>query len=392
MKIKNLIAVFVMGFLAASCGSNGDTKFNPKEKESTMSDSVRQAAIASKKEALNVSISSMMNFKGVKLTVLPPSPSGEITEAVSEQIGAKMLEMIAANGIGGVNNVPDFALAATMSETGRETTGGAPQKYIVKYDINYQVVNMLDGTVFASSSASISGVGNSFSEATRNAVNEIKSTDAVQKMLAMGSERIIEWFGTNLPTLKNQVAAAVAKKDYALALAYLNSVPSQASEAYAYASAEQPKVLESFKKNNAATNFSAMKKAIAAGQQDMILNPEVYGYLALIPEGTPEYAQAQKIVDEYQNSVLKRKAEAEDRQYKAEEAQKEREQIMAAAQLQADKEIAIAEAKASEQAIKQHMKEQADSKRGFWGNLGARIISGMDYVGDKITSGMNDTN
>lgn len=390
MKIKNFVIIAILGFVGMSCGSEGGTKFNPKEKEVSMTDSERQAAIAAKKESLNVSINSMMNSNGVKLTVLPPSPSGDITEAVSEQIGAKMLEMIAANGIGGVNNTPDFALAATMSDSGRETTGSALQKFIVKYDVTYQVLNMLDGTVFASASTQISGVGNSFQEATRNAVNEIKSTDEIQKMLNTGSERIIDWFNTNLPGLKKQVATAVETKDFPLALAYLNSVPSQASEAYTYASAEQPKVLEAYKKYNASSNFAAMKKAIAAGQQATDLNPEVYTYLALIPEGTPEYAQAQKIVDDYQVSVLKRKAEAEDRQFKADEAQKEREQAMAMAQLQADKEIAIAEAKATEQAIKQHMKEQADSKRGFWGNLGARIISGMDYMGDQISGNKNN--
>ena len=396
MRIAKLITIGVLGFLTVSCGNrqDKDVKFNPSEKESSMTDAERKAAIAEKRKSLNVDISSMMNSNGVKLSVLPPSPSGDITAEISELIGTKMLGIIATNGIGGVNNVPDFALSATISETGKETTGGTPQKYIVKYEINYQVINMLDGTVYASAPESITGVGNTFQDATRKAVNEIKSTDNLQQMLATASERIIDWYKTNLPTLKNQVASALEKKDFALALAYLNSVPSQASEAYTYASQEYPKVLELYKKSESKRNLSELKSAIASSSSSLELNPQVYTFLAMIPEGSQDYKDALAAVTAYEKGVAQRQTKEETRQEKAEDARNkaeelrnEREYTMKMAQMQADKEIAIAEAKASEQAIKQHMKEQADSKRGFWGNLGARIISGMDYVGNKISGG-----
>ena len=398
MKIKTIFAIALVGITMVSCGGSGNSqqeetsgslKFAPKERESKLTDEERKSAIAERKAALQVNIESMMNAPGVKLTVLPPSPNGEITEAISEQIGAKMLSIIAANGIGGVNNVPDFALAATMSETGRQTTGTAPQKCIVKYEINYQVINVLDGTVYASAPESITGVGNTFQEATRNAVNEIKSTPALQSMLATGSERIISWYNDNLPSLQNQVAGAVNEKNYALAMAYLKSVPSQATAAYDYASKEYPKVLEAYKKNEAATTLATLKGAIAKGESATELNQEVYTALAMIPTGTPEYDQAQKLVESYQTNVLKRQAEAQDRQYKKEEAERIQKEKMELAKLDADRQIALAEAKASEQAMKMHMREKDDSKRGFWGNLGARIIGGMDFIGDKISERSN---
>lgn len=396
MRISTLIAIGLFGLMAVSCGGrqgNG-VKFNPNARDSSMTDEGRKAAIAEKKKSLNPDISSMMNSNGVKLTMLPPSPSGDITEEISERIGAKMLGLIAANGIGGVNNVPDFALAATISETGRETSGGIPQKYIIKYEINYKVINMLDGTVYGAVTETIIGAGNSFQEATRNAVNEIKPTDNLRQMLSTASERIVGWYDTNLSTFKNQVAAAVEKRDFALALAYLNSVPSQATEAYTYASQEYAKVLEAYKTSESKRNLSALKAAIASSSSSLELDPQVYACLAMIPEGSQDYKDALAAVTNYEKGVAERQAREDARQAKAEEARnkaeelkKEREHVMQMAQMQADKEIAVAEAKASEQAIKQHMKEQADSKRGFWGNLGARIICGMDYMGSQITGG-----
>lgn len=385
--ILNIFAATILGLALFSCGGNSEngTKFAPKEKKSTMSEADRKAAIDERKKALTVDVASMMNSTGVKLTVLPPAPQGEITEEVSALIGTRMMNIIAANGIGGVNNVPDFALAATISETGRQTTSTAPQKYIVKYDVNFQVLNVNDGNVYGSATESVSGVGNSFAEATRNAVDQIKSTPQLQQLLSSSSEKIISWYNDNLPTLKNQVAAAMSENNYALALSYLSGVPSQATAAYSYASQEQPKVLDKYKKHNAATNMAALKGAIAAGQQSADLNQDVYNYLARIPSGTPEYAQAQKLVEIYQSEVLKRQAEKEARQYKEDEAKRIQAEKMELAKLDADRQIALAEAKASEQAMRLHMREKDDSKRGFWGNLGARIISGLDYVGDKVS-------
>lgn len=390
--LKILLTSLVSICLCWGCGSNGGSgkKFNPSAKESTMSDEERREAIAQKKASLQVSIPSLMNFTGVKLTVLPPAPQGEITEAISEQIGSKMLEIIAVNGIGGVNNVPDFALAATMNETGREVTSTAPQKSIVKYDVNFKVMNLLDGAVYSSSSESITGVGSNFSEATRNAVNEIKSTDALQKMLSTGKERIINWYEENLPTVKNQVAAAMNSHDYALAMAYLNSVPSEAANAYAYASEEYPKVLESYQKNIAATEFAALKGAIAKGSQDSELNPEVYTHLAMLPPDSPQYKEASELIEKYETSVLERQAKAKEEEYSQSEAIRIHTEQLEMAKLDAERQIAIAQAKASEQAIKQSMRESDDNRRGFWGNLGARIISSMDYIGGKVTKYAGD--
>ena len=382
-----LSSIFLAGVALTSCGnsgSDGGTKFNPKEKESTMTAEERKAAIEAKKQALNVDINSLMNADGVKLTVLPPVPSGDITEAVSERIGMKMLGVIAANGIGGVNNVPGFALGASVSETGRQITGSAPQKYILKYDITYQVLNVADGSVYGTAIETITGVGNSFEQAAANAVDEIKSTDALQSMLSESSDKIIAWYRENLPTLKSQVSTAMAANDYALALAYLNSVPSQATEAYAYAQKELPGVTNKFKAQNTTKEFVALKSAIAAGEQANQLDESVYVHLAMLPSDSPEYIQGTKLVEAYEKTVLAKQAAAEQRKIAEQEARQLHEQKMQMAQLEAEKAMMISQAKATEQSMMAPNKDFRYVERGFWGKLGARIINGIDYVTDKV--------
>lgn len=387
MKYNIAALLSVLMFLVAGCGGSG-TKFAPKERKTAMTETEREAAIAAKKASFDLNVDSMLNSNGVKLSVLPPAPNGEITASLSERIGIKMLGVIAANGIGGVNDVPGFVLAAYLQESGRQTTGSAPQKYVIKYEIFYQVMNVTDGAVYGSVSESISGVGNSFQEAASNAVNEIKSTKALQSMLADASNKIIDWYEQNFLVFKAQVEEAMGVGNYALALAYLRSVPAQATEAFTYAVTNRPDVLRKFKAHNAAAELVALKSAIAAGNQSTTLDNSVYTHLAMIPEDSPEYKQAVALVENYEKRVLSRQEAAEVREISVEDAIRIHEQQMEMAHLQADKSIAIAQAKASEQAMRQHMRDKDDAKRNFWGNLGARIISGIDYLTDKST----DTN
>ena len=122
MKFSNLLlSVCAVVLIMSSCGggeSTGSTKkFAPKDRTtSSMTDDERRQAIASKKAELTVDPLEMMTSNDVKLTVMPPYPSGDITEKISEQIGVRMLSMIAKNGIGGLNTSPGFCLTAKISE------------------------------------------------------------------------------------------------------------------------------------------------------------------------------------------------------------------------------------------------------------------------------------
>lgn len=390
MKTNIILSVTLAACLSmASCGGGGEgsqtgqgKKFAPKERESSMTDSERKDAIAAKKESLKVDVNSLMNSNGVKLSVLPPTPSGDITEAVSEKIGGKMLGIIASNGIGGVNNVPGFALAASVSETGRQLTGSAPQKSMVKYAVSYQVINVADGNVYGSATETVTGVGDSFAEAAAKAFDELGGDNGVSEMLASSSEKIIGWYNDNLPTLKAQVGQALGAEDFALALAYLNSVPSQAKEAYAYANATLPEVTRKFKIQRANEELSALKKAIADGRQKDAILPDVYTHLALLPADSPEYAQAVKMVEQYEKQVYANQAAANAQKVTEEEARQAHERQLELAKLEADKVVAVAQAKASEQAMRQHMRDKDDKNRGFWGKLGARIIEKIDQISD----------
>ena len=299
MKYLGLLLAIIL--LAACNNGKQGTKFAPKEREQAFaSDADRQAAIDKKRaelDSLNLDIKTLVFDNNIKLTILPPAATGDITEEVSTLMVGKMMQIVAQNGIGGCGNSPVFALATVMAPTGRATTGTAPQKMITKFTITYVVANMLTGDVYASYSDDVEGVGASFTEATRNAVNEIKNTPEIQQMLKTASERIMSWYNSNPQGFKAIVEDFVSKQDYETAFALLASVPKQATSCFDYAQKRQGQVLEEMKNQKAAETLADMKNAIAAAGEKY--DPMAAGYLKMIPANSKQYADASKLYDNY---------------------------------------------------------------------------------------------
>lgn len=299
--MRYLGLLFAITLLVACNNGKQGTKFAPKEREQAfVSDSERQAAIDKKRaelDSLNLDIKTLVFDNNIKLTILPPAAAGDITEEASALMVGKMMQIVAQNGIGGCGNSPAFALATVMAPTSRITTGTAPQKMITKYTITYVVANMLTGDVYASHNEDVEGVGNSFSEATRNAVNEIKNTPEIQQMLKTASERIMSWYNSNPQGFKAIVEDFVSKQDYETAFALLASVPNQATTCFDYAQKRQGQVLEEMKNQKAAETLADMKNTIAAAGEKY--DPMAAGYLKMIPANSKQYADASKIYDNY---------------------------------------------------------------------------------------------
>lgn len=370
------VAALASVLMFASCdGGNSSapngqgTKFQPKERESSFaSDSERKAAIDQMKKELSMNPQTMIYSRDVKLSVIPPKVQGDdITQDLAEVIASRMMEVACANGIGGLNNVPGFALSADFAQTGKETTGTAPQKMLMKYAVTYKVVNMASGDVYGTCSQDIVGAGRSFEEANKNAVQDMQNSTQLQAMLKEASEKIIAWYNENLQTFKNQVETAESKQDYALALAYVEAVPEKAAEAFKYATEKQPGLSNKFMKKVAAQELKEMQRAIASSNGEF--SPEVMSHYLLIPSDASEFSEAKNLLDKYNASIAsKQKSDAE------------RAQQMELAKIEAE----VKKAKYESEAIKRQNREMDYYRDGFWGSLGKKLMGGIHAIGDAI--------
>lgn len=288
----------------SSCGGNSGnekstgTKFAPKERTSSLSDEEREEAIAQKHNELaqEINIDSILSNHGVAFSVLPPAVDKNIPQAASDKLGTKMIQIASQNGIGGLCKNPVLAMVSRVDCVQRELTGTAPQKAIVKYEVTMYCGNFITNDIYASSAQTITGVGSTFDEASSKAMNELKNTADMQKMLQTASERAIKWYSATA-NVQKLVDEEVGNRNYALAMALLSSVPEQAAATYAYAAKRNKEVSDMFFEEKAAELLGELEGAIAAAGDDYV--DGIGAYLSVIPERSNSYSRAKKLYDDY---------------------------------------------------------------------------------------------
>ena len=307
-----------------SCGNNQNSsqsnndssvvKFAPKERTSSLTDAERQTAIAQKQQETEVNIETLISPHSLRLTVLPPAITDDITDAVCEQIIMQLLRITSANGISGVNGSSPMAFALAMNPVERKVTGTVPQKMLISYDATYYILNMQTWDVYASYATQVTGVGDSFELATSSAVRELKNSSEIQQMIAQAEVNVVTWFENNIPTLQNRVTQACSNQNYAAALAVLNAVPEQAINCHKWASEQVTIVIDQLKKQVAHVELAALKDAIAMAMSEY--NPAVGAHLAMLPLGTPEAQEGAQLYAQYMQQIDKerlRKIDLEER-------------------------------------------------------------------------------
>jgi len=388
-RINYIIGVTLLAMTIVSCGGQQKqgTKFQPKERESSLTDSERKAAIAQKRAELlgGLNLDTLLYSHGIKLSIVQPKIQGEdITQDIADRISMKMLQMACQNGISGMGTNPGFVLGTEIAQTGRAATGTTPQKMTVQYQLTFKVMNTATGDVYATATQDVMGVGNSFIEANQNFTKEIKNTPEIQKMLQIASQRIIDWYNQNVQTVKNQIETAAGKGDYDLALAIATSVPEQATTAFQYASSKIDELTKGLMHKKAADMLGEMTAAVASAGDDF--NPAIGAYFNLIPTDSPEHAKAAEMYKEYTEKCKARRDALEAKAEQDEQAAREFEKFKMMqdhetelAQIEADKikskYASLASAKAAE------AKAKASQKRGgLFGSIGDAISGTFDRV------------
>ena len=310
--MRRIIFFLSVLLLAVSCnfsGNNktsGGVKFAPKERESKFTDEERAEAIAKKRAELasrDLDIETLVFENNIKLTVLAPAPSGDITIDDSRAIAVKTMQIVSQNGMGGYGNSPAFCLGTVFTPVKRVATGTAPQRMLMQYNVTFVVGNMITGDIYAAYDQDIEGVGESFEDASHNAIKAIRNDIGVQEMLKVASERILGWYNNNPQDFKATVESFVEKQDYATAYALLTTVPSQAVTCFEYAQKRQTEVLEEMKMQKAEVLLADLRDAIA--QAEDRYTPMAAGALKLIPARSAQYKEGKKLYDQYVARVEK---------------------------------------------------------------------------------------
>lgn len=287
----------------SNSGKSGGKKFNPQQEESSMTDAERQAAIEAKRASLAVIDTATIIGNGIKLTIMTPNPDPEnfVSAQMSNELAMKMLSVASRNGISGMGGDPSFVFAAGITGADKKLTGTAPQKTMITYNVTLYVGNVLADAVFGTTSVKLVGVGDNEQQAAVNAAREFNDNSNIQNMLSQSSKKIIDYYNSHSEEIKSQVNGYISTGKYDEAYAILRSVPQEATEAFKYAQLQLEKVGPKMLEKHSTENLANLKAAIAASAGSY--NPEAGAYLAMIPAGSSQYNEAQKIYGDYTKNL-----------------------------------------------------------------------------------------
>ena len=161
--------------------------------------------------------------------------------------------------------------------------------------------NVLADAVFGTTSVKLVGVGDNEQQAAINAAREFNDNSNIQNMLSQSSKKIIDYYNSHSEEIKSQVNGYISTGKYDEAYAILRSVPQEATEAFKYAQSQLEKVGTKMLEKHSTENLANLKAAIAASAGSY--NPEAGAYLAMIPAGSSQYNEAQKIYGDYTKNL-----------------------------------------------------------------------------------------
>lgn len=303
MKTTKILLLSALTIALMACGNKKPQQniaFNPGASPEQKVDEEREAKIAAKKAAFNAAQDPMENltaFEGkIKLTVMVPDENLSVEAA--KQLESKLIQMVTANGIGGLGGNPRYVLAPEVNLLKKEVTSTAPVRHLITYDITFYVADIILGTVFASSNIQATGLGDSETLAFLAAFNDLRPTDAkFQQMLSDAQDKIVTYYQEHGAELVNEAKMLSAKGDYAEAMALLGSIPAEVGDVYENAIQLMDELLPKYLENECGLIMSQFQAAL--GNQKNGVNKEAMAYYAMIPANSSCKAEADVAYKEY---------------------------------------------------------------------------------------------
>ena len=299
MKANRIFLAFVLPCLIlCACNKPQQGKvYQPRQKQSTMTDEQRQAAITQKKAEMNGLLDSASYQNAVKLTIWVPKITEIFPKEAAETLGARMLQITSQNAIAGYGGNPSFVLAAEVTPFEQGVTATAPAKTYIRYKVNFFVANVTSGEIFGASQQDVMGVGDSETMAMLNAMQSVASDDGLQNMLKQSSQKIVNWYESHKSTVIGQINNYVRIGNYAKAYAMLISIPEEAKTCFEYAQKHLDEVHNLYLNQLSNEYYQRMLSAMAENEGSY--NPTVGAYMVSIPLNAPIYAKAEKAFNEY---------------------------------------------------------------------------------------------
>ena len=145
----------------------------------------------------------------------------------------KLNQITAKNGMGGSAANERFIFTANVQIVTKDITPTAPPMHAYTLEVSFFVGDGIDGKLFASTSKTLKGVGETQTKAYKAALKNIRSTDAIFKTLMEdGKTKIIEYYNAQCDFILKEAASLSSQNEFESAIYKLSDVPEVCLDCY----------------------------------------------------------------------------------------------------------------------------------------------------------------
>jgi len=163
---------------------------------------------------------------------VPPTIEG-MPKIARRNLTNKLKQVVTKNGLGGSPFNTRFIISANVSVMSKDILPGPPPMHAYNLDITLYIGDGYEGTVFASETISVKGVGTNENKAYISALKRISPKNAdIQAFVKTGKEKIIQYYKDNCDLIIKKANTLADQDKYNQAIFVLTGIPSACEECY----------------------------------------------------------------------------------------------------------------------------------------------------------------
>lgn len=182
---------------------------------------------------------------GISLGTYIPRQTERMPVSAKKMLVNRLAQIITKNGISKHPYNSRFVLVPNVSVLSKDITPTAPPKTALNLNVTLYIGDGISGTLFASESIELKGVGNNETKAYISAIKRLSpKSPAVLEFIEVGKGKIIEYYNSNCANFLKQISALEAQNKFEEALIIATNIP----EASTCFNKVEPKIKELYKK------------------------------------------------------------------------------------------------------------------------------------------------
>ena len=235
---------------------------------------------------------------GIQLYLYAPNQMENIPEASMDYLLNNLSSAVTADGLAAQNEyMTQFVLMPKVNVASKSIITNTQTQVVLNIDISLQVVDGMNGTLYASSIVNVKGVGTNETKAYNSAFRSInKKQQQIVVLVKTAKQKILSYYEAEADNIIEKANLLATKNNYEEAFYLLSMIPSQCSKFDASISAGLS-LWEKYKNYSCNTNL-AKAEAIWISGQDYNAAIEAGKYLSQILPDSECYGKAIQLYNE----------------------------------------------------------------------------------------------